>query len=161
MQPQLATSPHEIAVYQDKINNLKAELNLIMERYRIYQKAKEAVGSQSAINGWRRSDKEGPYWRYGEITTQCGVTEVSIHMSREGSCCYRKRDVLTFNKSDKIILGYTVRANWQDKTCGQWKRSSGGLLSSMLDINLESWLSRGYNWSLLLYVGKKSDFNFE
>lgn len=150
-----ATNRGAIASYIAAIALLESELSTIQVRYSQYLRR----GADSAYNSWYESDSGTTQWTFG-ITDYPGVESVYRAHSESGACCKYRRHTFSYNDPAKKIIGYTVNACWKDGTCGQWYRVGGGLLSNQSEIHIESWLTRGFSWTVTWYVVANKEMDF-
>lgn len=94
--------------------------------------------------------------KYGVLNGE--VTHVFDHF-RESSWIahYNTHDAVR-GDNDKIIIGFKISSFWGDNTNGQFKWDYGQVLESEVKVEFSSYLTRGCDWQLDVWMVSKSKY---
>jgi len=147
----------------EKMNNWFCDGKLILAYEDLYYQCKE---SKKKSNTKGTENGKQYKWNSGIIEypdNENVVIELKFEhdFKKDYKLLTTQKHTFKYDENKYIIVGYQVLANWHDGTCGSWKRTAGDILSSSIQIQVESEGSRGTSWTVRVYAVKKENFNFD
>jgi hypothetical protein len=147
----------------EKMNNWFCDSKLILAYEDLYYQCKE---SKKKSNTKGTENGKQYKWNSGIIEypdNENVVIELKFEhdFKKDYKLLTTQKHTFKYDENKYIIVGYQVLANWHDGTCGSWKRTAGDILSSSIQIQVESEGSRGTSWTVRVYAVKKENFNFD
>jgi len=154
----------------DLREELLSEADSVLHDLRIIGNREEFFGNvKTKIASEPEKDKEIEasdtyFWLYGyDRSSLDGVSISKWHENHKegGHVGHREYTFKWEHPEEYVIVGWCVRAVWDDGSDGRWMKKLGRILTEgRFRVFVRSYYDKGFNWSVTVYYVKASDYRF-
>jgi hypothetical protein len=151
---------------QREADSLYNALNDVVERQAFYFEVQEKISTEPKKGDQTQEKASGPHiWLYGfdsyNKSDAVTIDLLTLNYDEEWHIGHREH-TFEFGPDGKyMIVGWKVKANWNDGTDGEWDKAIDQiLLTNHGAVHVYSQYDRGCSWTCIYYFVSKADYEF-